>query len=381
MPTIHSRRGFTLGELFAVFTVIAIVCALLLPAIRRARESSRRKRCEDNIKEIGLALLNHENAFGKFPLVTGLSLPVGTTAQTAAPACAIPGPNLAGWSWLVKILPYLEQTNTYSAISQESAGFSVSTGPFTPSLYKGDTTYQHASCVMLPYLICPDWAGDANTHGDTTIDVTAGNPPTGAPEYANVDSSLPGNGNQSFKGKVTPTNYKVIVGTHITNQSGNFAPLENGAMKLTAMGGTRISEITDGTSKTMFVAETKEWGYASWYDGTLNWLATNNPNAALPPGAAGTPNQPPWVNAQSGINVGFDSARPQSRPWLNSGMVSNPIRGNVNWGPSSDHADGTVMHVFGDDHVAPITSAIDPQIYLDLTTRAGGEAVNPAQIR
>ena len=381
MPTIHSRRGFTLAELFAVFTVIAIVCALTLPAIRRAREASRRKRCEDNIKQIGLALLNHENAYDKFPLITSLAKSQLVAAQTAMPACTAPGPNQAGWSWMVRILPYLAQTNTYWAISEESAGFSVSTGPFTPSIYNGNTTCQHTSCVILPYLICPDWGGNANTHGNTTIDVTGGNPPTGAPEYANVDSSLPGAGNQSYKGMVAPTNYKAVVGTHLTNQYGNLAPLENGAMLLTARVGSTIASFTDGTSKTIMVAETKECGYASWYDGTLNWVVTNNPNAATPPGAAGTPDQPPWVNAQSGINVGFDPAIAGSKPWLKSSMVSNPIRGNVNWGPSSDHAGGIVMHVFGDDHVSPITSAIDPQIYLDLTTRAGGEAVNPAQIQ
>lgn len=372
IPNLLKRRGFTLGEMFAVFTVVAIVLALGLPAIRRAQEASRRNHCADNIKQIGLALLNHENAYGKFPLVTSLATSQLSAAQTAIPACSTAGPNLAGWSWIVRILLYLECKYEYVDTSSQSNGFTVSTGPFTPSIYLGAATYQHVSCVTIPTFICPYWRGNTNTHGGTTIDVTR----SGAPEYAAVDSSLPGTGSRSFLGMVAPTNYKAIVGTHITNQNGNLAPLENGAMLLTAKRGSTIGEFVDGTSKTMLVAETKECGYASWYDGTLNWVVTNNPNAAQPPGAVGTPDSPPWVNAQAGINVGYDPARPGSKPWLAGGMVSNQTLGNVNWGPSSDHPDGTVMHVFGDDHVLPITNVVDPQIYLDLTTRAGLEAID-----
>ncbi len=280
----------------------------------------------------------------------------------------------------MRILPYLEEKNLYMAISQESAQFTNSGGPFAGSLYNGSTTYQHASCVTLPALICPNWTGNANTNGQSTIDVTARNPPTGAPEYAGVDSSRPGYGQQAYRGRVAPTNYKAIVGTHITRQNGNLAPLENGIMRLSGATGTKMAEITDGTSKTMLVAETTEWGYASWYDGTLNWLVTNDPNAALPPGKVGAPDQPPWVNAQIGISVGYNPAVPGTMPWLKSGMVSNRTLGNVNWGPSSDHVNGAVMHVFGDDHVIPITNACDAAVYLDMTTISGSEAVNPSLI-
>ena len=371
MITIHPRRGFTLAEMLAVIAVIGIVLAVALPFVQASRKAARRDQCQAKIKQLGLALLNHESAYGRFPLISsGISSQL-LAAQTAIPASAIPGPSQAGWSWVVRVLPYLDQQNLYISISQESNGFVTGTGPFTPALYNGSTTSQHASCVPLSALICPDWLGNANTHGSSTIDITSGNPATGAPEYASVDSNLPGVGNQSCKGMVAPTNYKAIVGTHITRQNGNLAPLENGAMKLTAGQGTAITEITDGTSHTLLLAETKECGYASWYDGTLNWLVTNDPNAAAPPG------QPdllqPWTTAQTGINVGYDPRHPQSQPWLKSGMVSNPIIGNVNWGPSSEHTNGQVMHVLVDGHVIPITNQVDPQTYLSITTRAGGE--------
>ncbi len=376
MTTIHSRRGFTLAELFGVIAVIGIVLALVIPAIQRSRETERKHVCEGRVASVGMALLNAEQVYGEFPLATQLKKSQLSAARTAMPASTAVGPTEAGWSWIVRILPFLGDKGLYGLISAQSNQFTIPTGPFDPSICHPNSPHQHAACESLPMLICPSWEGNNNTRGQWTIDTTASNPPTGAPEYANVDTSLPGTGAQSYRGKVTPTNYKVIVGTHIARQDGNLAPVENGAFQLTAPRGTLLSEITDGTANTLLIAETKECGYASWYDGTLNWLVTNNPNAALPPGNAGAPDNPPWTKAEVGLDAGYVATDPNSRPWLTIGMISNSIRGNVNWGPSSDHPHGIVMHVFCDDHVTGITDKVDPATYLDLTTRAGGEVVN-----
>lgn len=376
MNASSQRRGFTPIDLCAVIAMIGIVGALLLPAVNQGDEEARTHQCQLKIKQLGLALLNHENAYSHFPLVTSLATWQLEAAQTARPAETKRGPQQAGWSWIVRILPYLEEAKLYRAISIDSQGFTIATGPFTPSLVNGSAANQHASCVYLSMLVCPDWKGNANTHGQTTIDTTAGNPPTGAPEYAAVDSDQPGTGTDAHKGLVAPTNYKAIVGTHLADQRGNAAPWENGIMLMTARRGSTISAITDGTSKTMIVAETKECGYASWYDGTLNWVVTNNPNAAKAPGSDDNPNLPPWTNAQIGINVGYDPAVASSRPWLKGSMVGNKPQGNVNWGPSSDHPGGKVMHVFADDHVMAITDRCDAKTYLNLTTRAGNEHVD-----
>jgi hypothetical protein len=145
--------------------------------------------------------------------------------------------------------------------------------------------------------------------------------------------------------------------------------------------------MSDGTSKTFMVAETKEWGYCSWYDGTMNWVVTNNPNATQAPGATANPNLPPWQFAQVAINQGFNpalvgtAATATNKPYLASSLVINPIKQNQNWGPSSDHSNGAVMHVYGDDHVDAITDQVDPPTYLDLTTRAGSESINTQLIR
>ena len=61
------RRGFTLVELLVVIAIIGVLVALLLPAVQAAREAGRRTQCRNNLKNIGLAVLNFENSQGQFP--------------------------------------------------------------------------------------------------------------------------------------------------------------------------------------------------------------------------------------------------------------------------------------------------------------------------
>jgi len=86
------RPGFTLIELLVVIAIIATLMGLLLPAVQKAREAAARAQCQNNLKQIGLAMLNYESGNGSLPPVRSNSL---------------------GASWAVLILPQIEQDNYY----------------------------------------------------------------------------------------------------------------------------------------------------------------------------------------------------------------------------------------------------------------------------
>jgi prepilin-type N-terminal cleavage/methylation domain-containing protein len=98
------HRGFTLIELLVVIAIIAILTALLLPAVQQAREAARRTQCRNNLRQIGLALHNYLDAHRVFP----------------PSYCAVPGvtTTVGGqWSVFARILPYVEQANLQNLIN------------------------------------------------------------------------------------------------------------------------------------------------------------------------------------------------------------------------------------------------------------------------
>src|SRR5262245_3214556 len=96
------ERGFTLIELLVVIAIIAILVGLLLPAVQKVREAAARTKCQNNLKQMGLASHNYENTNGTLPPGAGPT----PTATNQTYANSRP-------SVQAVILPYVEQANLY----------------------------------------------------------------------------------------------------------------------------------------------------------------------------------------------------------------------------------------------------------------------------
>ncbi|QDT65744.1 DUF1559 domain-containing protein [Calycomorphotria hydatis] len=143
MP-LNRRQGFTLVELLVVIAIIAILIALLLPAVQQAREAARRSQCNNNLKQIALALHNYHDNYNMFPQ---------GQYRCYAPSCTSSGiaRSWKGFGWMVMILPYVEQKNIYDKWDFSADFGNGSGGNGNPALAKNViTTFRCPSDLLYP---------------------------------------------------------------------------------------------------------------------------------------------------------------------------------------------------------------------------------------
>ncbi len=128
-----SRGGMTVLELLVAISIVAILAALLLPAVGAARESSRRFQCVDRMRECGLSLHCHENLFSRFPSGWMLNHSISASVPVT-PDCSATG-------WAVSVIPFLEQSSLAESIDR------------TRSIL--DPANALARSTGLPALLCP----------------------------------------------------------------------------------------------------------------------------------------------------------------------------------------------------------------------------------
>ena len=121
----RSAAGFTIIELLAVIIIISIMLGLLLPAVQAARESARRATCNNNLKQITLALLNYESAIGSLPPSVWDSDPrrIGTWGNASDSNANTASSNSPGVPWSGLILPFCDEQPDYDALVRETQGF------------------------------------------------------------------------------------------------------------------------------------------------------------------------------------------------------------------------------------------------------------------
>ena len=312
------NAGFTLVELLVVIAIIGILVALLLPAIQAARESARRASCENNLRQLGIALQNYHQAFKQFPPNSSWDSLKPTERKG---------------SMLVKLTPYLEETTFYDRLD------------FRSDVQDQIEKDKSLAGMQLKVLDCP--SDEDHKVGADGEGLTNYGPSVGAQKtfYINYDApSCYYGGNTFGTGPVVHANT-----TSLKDTSGIFSRQGFAAS---------IEQITDGTSHTIAMGEVlPDCNFEFWY---RSWFRSQ-----------------PWY-VGTAIPINFNTCR--DRPPGNDGSVRIDCYSWNNWGTSagfkSRHVGGA-QFVFADASVHFISEDIDYTNYQRLGCRRDGQSVEP----
>jgi len=319
----HGPSGFTLVELLVVITIIGILISLLLPAVQAAREAARRAQCTNNLKQVGLAMLNYESSARTFP-PGGLSTSAGDF----------------GHSFWIRILPYLEEEIIYEEFDQRSSmtGWVGAQGNAQNRDLLRD---KHFGFMMCPSSTLPKVVLDDIPN-----------------LYANVASSM----------------YVGVAGAFGHPTTRDKKGPGGGAYGMVSWGGVLVTynavgmaEITDGTSNTMVVAEQSGW----CIDATGTRVdCRSDCGHGFPMGVASSANIDPWERT---FNLTCVLHRIGERSMTSLGVQGNcgPNRPIQSAHPGGAHA------LLADGSVHFLSEATNIYTVYDLANKNDGHQLGP----
>ena len=245
----NPRRGFTLIELLVVIAIIAVLVALLLPGVQQAREAARRAQCRNNLKQLGLAILNYESATNVFP-PAGIGYGWCNTSPTN-----IGTPRVHNLNGLTLLLSYVDQDPLASQFDYSVGAYDLKAGCCcglvgNPTATVAGTPAIHTDLVNLAQSAfrCPS---------------DAGNPNQG---IGGCYGTLTGSGGAK-------TNYDFITSRNDFSCNNWSVSAGDQRRMFGENSSTRAASVTDGLSNTLMVGETtfdvlngrtSSWGYRGW---------------------------------------------------------------------------------------------------------------------
>ena len=317
--TTRFRRGFTLIELLVVIAIIAVLIGLLLPAVQKVRESASRMKCANNLKQLGLALHNHEGALGAFPQGRN-----GYPKVVSAPA---------------RLLAYVEQANLQKLVDPDG------------TLALG-TPNDAAAKNRVGLLLCPSDPVNGQVPGS---DYFGGN------YVANNGLGVTLDGTGAITGYLT-----------IASGNGPFAQTP-----------VRIADILDGTSNTAAFSESPLGNGVTVTATPADAATVRNVVLQVPGGADPTPaacdggagawfprRGEQWINGHYARTLYNHYYAPNAAKW-DCGNAS----GNKGLTAARSNHAGGVGLLLCDGSVRFVRDAIDLATWRGLATRAGGEVL------
>jgi prepilin-type N-terminal cleavage/methylation domain-containing protein/prepilin-type processing-associated H-X9-DG protein len=369
------RSGFTLIELLVVIAIIAVLIALLLPAVQSAREAARRIQCNNNLKQIGLAMHNYHTANNVFPMGVSRTQNTWNQQQGCFAGCCIPG-NVSwnGWSVHAALLPYLEAVPVYNSINFN----------FDPLVCSSQPWSNTAFLTTIPGFLCPSDPFSGRKTGfinnycgsiGTSVGVVQGCPPgnnsTGVFSYSNpygISDVTDGTSNTVAFGEALVGTGAGGTGSGKFSWPGNGVDVQcyNWAYDASANANYYLNTVlpscdagwnyvsVNGSGNNASLATNRGW-YWGWGSEAMSLF-----NTIVPPGSG----QHPWSFCRSGC---------QGCCGAGTGCYAADHAEIAN--ANSQHPGGANI-LFADGHVQFIKSTIAIKTWWALGTRIGGEVLS-----